>query len=203
VAGAELRERGRDEGRARHDVVALARAVGVDRVADEQEEVGPLPRHRAEDPVAPVHPAAEAAAPEVAAPEEGDARGLVAGGRGHELAADAPGSSTDPDRVARARPEAAEPDLAGEVLAAVGADRRGRGAGAAGGQELDRDLPRARRARPHDGRGARHVADREERGLGRQAGGDGRGEPEKERGGERQHGPRPPRAPPAAHTSGS
>src|SRR2546426_12317743 len=76
----------RDEVGARHDTRPVALDVGVDRVADEQEEVGPGTRHRLEDPVTAVHPAAEAATAQVAAPEEPHRGALVVGGRRHELA---------------------------------------------------------------------------------------------------------------------
>src|SRR3989454_11667233 len=76
----------RDEVGARHDTRPVALDVGVDRVADEQEEVGPSERHRPEDPVAAVHRPAEAAAAEVAAPEEPHPGACVGGGRRHETA---------------------------------------------------------------------------------------------------------------------
>src|SRR5206468_531300 len=52
VARAVLRERAGAELGARHHAGLVARNIGVDGIAHEQEEVGAAPEHRAEDPVA-------------------------------------------------------------------------------------------------------------------------------------------------------
>src|SRR5439155_25874742 len=122
VAPAELVEGPGDEVGARHVARLLARGVGVDRVPDEEEEVGANAGHRPEDRIAALDASAEAAAAEVAAPLEMDARGLVAGGRRHELALDrVPGG---PERIAVARrgPEGGRPGLDG-LAAALGGCR--------------------------------------------------------------------------------
>src|SRR2546427_10743738 len=115
MARAELRERGRDEARPRHDAGLVALPARVDRGADEGEEVGPGARHRPEDAVAAVHPPAEAPAAEVAAPEEPHRGALVVSGRRHELALRRLAGRPRLPRVARGGLEPRQDALGGEV----------------------------------------------------------------------------------------
>src|SRR5439155_19861190 len=160
MAPAELVERPGDEVRAGHVARLLARVVSIDRVPDKEEEVGAGAGHRPEDRITTLDASAEAAAAEVAAPVEMNARGLVAGGRRHELALDrVPGG---PERIAVARrgPEAGERDLDG-LAAALGGGRRPSPPrrAARGRPRLHRDGALARRPGPHHRRRLRHLAD--------------------------------------------
>src|SRR3989441_1141932 len=170
MARAELRERGRDEAGARHDARLVALHVRVDRVADEEEEVGPGARHRPEDAVAAVHLPAEAPAAEVAAPDEPHPGVLVVSGRRHELALRRLAGPLRLPYVARGGLEPPQHALGGEVSPArdpedtLGAIARGR-------PESHHHLALDAEPCPHDGRRRGDVADRdEERGRGAASG---------------------------------
>src|SRR5216117_681047 len=142
----------------------------------------PGARHRLEDPVTAVHPAAEAATAEVAAPEEPHRGALVVGGRRHELA---PHRLTGPPRlpgVARGGREPGQHALAGEVTSTRDLEDP-RDAVAGGGLEGHRHLALGAEPGPHDGGGGGDVADRdEERGSGAARGAQRQGDEDERRG---------------------
>ena len=169
MPGAILGQRGGHEIGARDHAGAVARHVGVDRVAHEEEEVHRLARHRAEDPVAAVDEPTEAAAAEIAAPQERHARGL-GGRRGRgELALDALAPLAHGVPVARRRAQPLERHAHDQIVGLRRLARQPPRHGA-GGADLDGDLAGMRGPRPQDGRRGAHLGDRDQHRGGRRRG---------------------------------
>ena len=134
--------------------------VGVGRVADEQEEVGWQPGHRAEDAVLAADWPAVATTPEIAAPLEGDAGRLVGGGRGRERAVHPLTVGGNLVMVAGGGSEPLDGDPHDEILRGDGGDGPPSRRPAAFRAHLDRHWPRAPDPRPHDRRGGADLGHR-------------------------------------------
>jgi len=178
----------------RHEVVAghvlrlTAHVVGVDRVADEQEEVGGGLGEGPEDRVPVAGLAAVPTGAEIAAPGEAHRPGVGRRGCGHELAGDLGRVLGRGVAIAGGRLERLEQELAGQVAARlhpdVPAGARGPGLGgrrAPEGLIAHGDLAPADPAHPHHRAGVGHLAHRDQqvrlRGGGRD---ESRGQEERE-----------------------